>query len=1143
MDNLILHKNRTLAQSQDYEWLRKEGVAYIERLGHKLWSEYNVHDPGVTILELLCYAITDLGFRTAYSMPDILAEETERRPRKAMNFFTAREILPNHPLTEKDLRKLMIDVPGIRNAWVFPADDHEPYLYVDQKESELSYDAEFAITPAVVDKLAKADLPQQITTELAGESYSAPLSRAAVIAKVESIASAAVTDEHMSIILAAACEHHLVKPRGLSAIRLEFEEDPLLGDLNGHYATYTLKSIAQTFGIEVYLPIAGKLSQLRHAAHLPAGPDLHLSALAYDHNDDIYRAGLTVKEGINIVTVFDITIVSHGEVTLVHADLIADKLASEKQALYEAVREKIGKIFGIQKAVIGKLNAHRTLCEDFDSVDHAEIEELGICSDVELTPDADVELVEAQIFHAVEMFLTPHAIFRSLEELLDMGKKVDEIFEGPVLDHGFLIDDELENVALRDTIRASDLINIIMSIAGVTAIKKFQITNYFNGIPLSDGEGWTLKIGTNRAVRFNRFRSKCVYYKGLIPYAAQDAIVEERLKELRGAQRQSRLAADEYDVAVPQGEHRHIQQYTSLQQDFPPLYLVGTVEPPASASDMRKARAKQLQGYVLFFDRLLADYLSQLAHIKDLFSLDPAIKRTRFSRPFFEIPQLFKITDNVLSDLKSAGVPLAVVQKIVELNGKPAADGAHFQADLSAKLDAQDLGRYEAIILSYAKQPGLPAAGMYGLKHLTKDFVTSQGAVKEKQFTSTAYQNAWQTYLENQADLYVAHAYEADPLVESDETYFDRKNRLLDHLVSRFGEQFAEYVLISYALDKKKDREELISDKLAMLNSLPAISSQRGQGFNYLKNHNPVAGINISGLHHRVARLTGIDFDALTSYIEIYQEADEDAIDEYRFRMKDEQGRVLISSSTKYYSREDAWAEIAAVFKNGAKPERYEKKQDARKFWYFNLTDEQGEVIARRIRFTKDKQSCEKEIELAIELIGKLKNIRMMSEGLHVIEHIFIRPDSTENRLLNICLDPAGSTEPGFLDPYSFRITIVVPAWPQRFQNMHFRHYFEDTVRKEAPAHVHVKICWVNEASMARFEDAYYPWLKELQKNNRTTLSYRLAQDKFTEVLESLRSVYPEARLFNCENPEKNNPIVLNNAKIGSARMEAYEKD
>ena len=68
-------KHPQLEDSQDYVLLRERGLQHIEKLAHRLWTDFNLHDPGISILELLCYAITDLGYRTSYDIKDLLTEQ------------------------------------------------------------------------------------------------------------------------------------------------------------------------------------------------------------------------------------------------------------------------------------------------------------------------------------------------------------------------------------------------------------------------------------------------------------------------------------------------------------------------------------------------------------------------------------------------------------------------------------------------------------------------------------------------------------------------------------------------------------------------------------------------------------------------------------------------------------------------------------------------------------------------------------------------------------------------------------------------------------------------------------------------------------------------------------------------------------
>ncbi len=120
---LTISKNNTgFPDYLDFNNLRTEGIKYLGKLSGKIWNDHNLHDPGITILEVLCYAMLDLGYRINLPVADILATNPALlKPED--NFFTPAQILTNNPLTINDYRKLIIDIPGIRNAWLEPARD------------------------------------------------------------------------------------------------------------------------------------------------------------------------------------------------------------------------------------------------------------------------------------------------------------------------------------------------------------------------------------------------------------------------------------------------------------------------------------------------------------------------------------------------------------------------------------------------------------------------------------------------------------------------------------------------------------------------------------------------------------------------------------------------------------------------------------------------------------------------------------------------------------------------------------------------------------------------------------------------------------------------------------------------------------
>jgi len=120
----------------DYEELRAEGLRLLGRLAGRQWTDFNVHDPGITILEQLCYALTDLAYRTNHPVADLLAGGAAPGPPGPA------EILTGDPVTRADLRKLVLDITGIGEAWVEAPSEPELACYYHPGSRELRLGAD-----------------------------------------------------------------------------------------------------------------------------------------------------------------------------------------------------------------------------------------------------------------------------------------------------------------------------------------------------------------------------------------------------------------------------------------------------------------------------------------------------------------------------------------------------------------------------------------------------------------------------------------------------------------------------------------------------------------------------------------------------------------------------------------------------------------------------------------------------------------------------------------------------------------------------------------------------------------------------------------------------------------------------------------
>ena len=74
MEDLHHIEDSKLPIELDYKALKEEGMAYIQKHSGNQWTNLNPSDPGITILNQLCYAFTELGYCANFPIKDILTK-------------------------------------------------------------------------------------------------------------------------------------------------------------------------------------------------------------------------------------------------------------------------------------------------------------------------------------------------------------------------------------------------------------------------------------------------------------------------------------------------------------------------------------------------------------------------------------------------------------------------------------------------------------------------------------------------------------------------------------------------------------------------------------------------------------------------------------------------------------------------------------------------------------------------------------------------------------------------------------------------------------------------------------------------------------------------------------------------------------
>ncbi|MCP5109403.1 MAG: hypothetical protein GY953_01060 [bacterium] len=1135
---------------EDYAFLRDQGIAHMQRMGHALWTDFNSHDPGITIEEALCYALTDLAYKARTPIEDLLAEPLPEGAEPADTLYTPRRILTCNPVTALDYRMLLIDCPGVENGWLVPVPEPEPVFHVDCEQGILTYEEKFGLLARHRATLSDNDVPDPVIDRLSGLFGQVFLAADALAAALQAILTDAEWDAFGGLLLKLGDRFPTLPPQGVSDVSLELEPDPQLGDLN--LARFALDGSSGDTGFDFAVYLGGEWQSWLHETLAETiDPARFFQPVDWDPAARLYRTSMRVpfQDGraasvsVNAVSTRLRDLFDHDSLTTNVTPDVDATLAGAAPAIFEEFRKRFAQAAKTVDGARDRLHAHRSLCEDYGAIHIAGTDEIGLCAEIEVNEGADIDRVSAEIRHRVQTFLAPRVLFRTLKERLESGLAFDDIFNGPALRHGFLDAGEVESADLRAELHTSDLINIIMDIPEVTAVRDLQISRFHMGETLEAGERWCLILSGERTLRLSKAHSRLIFYKGLIPYQADEEEAETNLRKLQLLDRAKRLEESDYDVPVPTGRARGVRRYHSVQNEFPMTYGIGRIGLSTTSSAQRKAQARQLKAYLLLFDQLLADYLAQLGHLRQLFSLDARMRRTYFGQPLYSLPESYRVTATALQRLEAAGVPAAVRNDLRNLQDEATAAEDVFRVSVEGTIDPAAFDAHADTIVDACRHAAREQPDVPRIVPLVKPFVDAHYGPEMDWDRPATFDVEWEQFRTEAAGTWLDAHTAGDPLREDADTFAERRNRMLDHLMARFAESFTDYAVQVFTLDRRNAPTDLISDKIAFLQDYTQISRDRGKASNYR-----LAKVwnsdNVSGLERRIARLLGLESfrrrrlaASYLSAFEVFEEPDSDPAT-FRFRLLDARGDAVLLSAGTFPTSEAAYAGIRAVVEEGIRNENWSVAPDDQGLFRIRLFDRPaGTANAvllgdRGDQAFPDREDAWRERARSQEAVFRAGRL---SEGFHLVEHILLRPRvAPGDTLLAVCTDGDCETCTGFLDPYSFRATVVVPATVGRFLNAEFRRFAEATMREAAPAHIHLKICWVDESDLASFEAAYGRWLAEMSRDIVAPGELSDAQNDLLAVMSALRSVYPQVHLHDCTDDGGGPPAVLDNSILGS---------
>lgn len=746
----------------------------------------------------------------------------------------------------------------------------------------------------------------------------------------------------------------------------------------------------------------------------------------------------------------------------------------------EVLRKNIWKDI-LKNTIFEKYHQNRNLCEDIDDVKEVETHPISVCAQIEIDPEADEEMLQALITIELEKYLAPSVRWYSLKEMTEKNYTSDQIFEGPLLKNGFIDIAELEASSLRTEVRLSDIINIIMNVEGVRVISDISINNC--GDEETSTDNWNLCIPENKKPKLCK-KSTLNFKKGVLPLNIDKNKVNDYITELKqdDFERQSK-ASENKELKVPYGIDYNSDQYTSVTHNFPENYGIGEIGLSETASSERKAKAKQLKAYLLFFDQILTSYFKHLSNVKKLLSINNDLPKTYFTQA------------------------------------------------------VKDIEGFESLVKNY---------------NLTDENVLSE-------------------------DLF-GHL----------DNSIKRQNQLKDHLIARFAERFSEYTFLMKSLYGTNSDAIVLQNKADFLSNYDTISSQRACALNYYKQLPSQLWdtFNVSGLENRIAGLLGIKGDITpngkkgikrqnltNAHFKIYDPTPETPGINFRWRIKNSKSKIILTATENYPSEEKAIKEMnfaiykiqhtndndiesgfATLIDNRSKGipfsdtvmDTFEIIESDTHRYSFHIINPKfvsdlsnpDRIIARQYKLF---DTLEETQDAVLRLISFFRQ-EFDKEGIFLVEHLLLLPknnnETTLNHYMPICIDDC-SEDCCIPDPYSFKISVILPGYTYRFSDVDFRNFAEDIIRQEIPSHILGKICWIghrngsiddNENDLIRFEKTFKQFLLDKSEEKQDHLP------QFVEALGELNSIYNVGELFDCndESDDITGKIILGRTNLGT---------
>lgn len=406
----------------------------------------------------------------------------------------------------------------------------------------------------------------------------------------------------------------------------------------------------------------------------------------------------------------------------------------------------------------------------------------GVYGQLKIKSGYQRKKVIAKIEYAINDYVFPKVVQAGYDRLIEEGYTTNQIFNGPILNNGWIPDTSLQ--PKKNKIRAFEITAIIASIEGVDAIIELHFRGENDPAPL-----YEITVQKDQVIVLQSIGNL-----GNDEEKAPEAATNQSQNEQNYSTVMATIAPEADQIAqvsalqrtpqLPSGKFRDVNSYYSIQHTFPEIYGVGHDAVNANASNLQIAQSRQLKGYLTLFDQVIANEFAQLSSLATLFSFKNSSTgyvsgETDTSKTVKTIKSEYPVPFESFS-------PTYFYQSLYDS-----------VPNLEPLLKNNDTFRF-----AYHVEP-----------------------------REELDRNAWKNYKEDPYNAYIKGLL---TIIEDDTVNLERRNSILDHLLARHGESPSILDAMIYGAPYSGNTlKDMVIIKSILLQNFKSLSYNRIKGYNF----------------------------------------------------------------------------------------------------------------------------------------------------------------------------------------------------------------------------------------------------------------------------------------------------------------------